>query len=318
MALSYSFANARALVGLCDPQRMQTVRSNLYYLGFRDTIRVDSLEALDATLDSLDPDLLVVDLGCGEAEVARLIRDVRLQRRTASPFVPIIVIAQTASETQVKAMINAGADDVVSIPWPSDYFDRRLDLLVRERRPFVVTSDYVGPERRQHARRGAQSIAFPVPNPLNMKTLDRRKREDIAAETEQAQRQLNDRRIVALAGLIARLLASLQWLYEQNEVDVDHATASLERLALACRETLDRRHPDSRHAEAVVICRAVLDEAERLTFAHARGIPPAVDELPPLLDGVCQAFGLDREHIPVTPPPRPLPPPPADLDQQGC
>lgn len=299
MALTYSFAKARALLAMSDPQRLQTVRSNLYYLGFRDMAFAKDLATLGPELQSDATDLLVLDLGPGQDEVRALIRDVRQQRHGISPFVPIVVIAQAAAEEEVKAMITAGADDVVSIPWPSDYFDRRLDLLVRERRPFVVTSDYIGPERRQHLRPGTPSAAFQVPNPLNMKTLDPRDPAEMEAEAELALRHLNDRRIVALAGLIARLLASLKWLYEQNELDVPQALANLKRISEACREALDRRHPDSRHAEAVVICRAVLDEAQRLTTAHEKGVPPPVDEVAPLLDGVCQAFGFNSALIPV-------------------
>lgn len=73
------------------------------------------------------------------------------------PFTPIIAVLSEASPGTVRRGVDSGADDLLIHPWSEGYLDQRLQNIIHNRKPFVVTSDYVGPDRRSVRRPGPQA-----------------------------------------------------------------------------------------------------------------------------------------------------------------
>ena len=68
--------------------------------------------------------------------------------------------------------MNSGPDDLLLIPFAPDQIMSRLKILVERRKPFVVTHDYIGPDRRTAPRPGTTSATqFQVPNPARAQAL---------------------------------------------------------------------------------------------------------------------------------------------------
>jgi two-component system, OmpR family, phosphate regulon response regulator PhoB len=86
------------------------------------------------------PDLLVLDL----AEPGAVALDHLHQLRSApeTKFVPIIILAERVSETDVIAVLGAGADDIVHKPFSVPELLARVEALLRRRSP-VKTSNVV-------------------------------------------------------------------------------------------------------------------------------------------------------------------------------
>src|SRR5262249_36420438 len=94
------------------------------------------------------PDLLILadDL---DPAVFDLVRDIRHFKIGRNPFIMITLMVRSESDDAVKKAILAGADDVLIKPVsPGKMLDRTGHLVVN-RLPFIVTTDYVGPERRK-------------------------------------------------------------------------------------------------------------------------------------------------------------------------
>jgi response regulator RpfG family c-di-GMP phosphodiesterase len=81
-----------------------------------------------------------------------LVRDIRHFKIGRNPFIMITLMVRPESDEAVKKAILAGADDVLIKPVsPGKMLDRCAHFAMN-RLPFIVTTDYVGPERRKGDR----------------------------------------------------------------------------------------------------------------------------------------------------------------------
>ena len=102
-------------------------------------------------LSSGTPDLLVVNYSFSNGEGEKIVRDLRMDRlgSAANPFMPVVMTSWDNGDGPVKAALSTGADDLLIFPLPMGTLRKRVELLAQKRKPFIVTSDYIGPERRK-------------------------------------------------------------------------------------------------------------------------------------------------------------------------
>ncbi len=94
------------------------------------------------------PDLLIA-ADDTDPKLFDMIRDIRHSRIGINPFIMIsLMVKAEADGVAVKRAILAGADDVLVKPVaPAKMLDRVAHVTMN-RQPFIVTNDYLGPERR--------------------------------------------------------------------------------------------------------------------------------------------------------------------------
>ncbi|MEW5727841.1 MAG: hypothetical protein AB1918_08455, partial [Pseudomonadota bacterium] len=127
-----------------------------------------SFVKLHETLEHDAVDLLVTSSELENSDVNYLIQEMRNQRLGTNPFVIVIVLLSSAEPDYVKKVIDAGADDLLLTPVVPDQLIMRIEKLARARKPFVITHDYTGPDRRAKVR-AFDSHSAPMleaPNPL--------------------------------------------------------------------------------------------------------------------------------------------------------
>jgi hypothetical protein len=73
--------------------------------------------------------------------------------------------AWNAEQSFVRKIVDAGADVLVMKPFAAAQLYTKIDFLCSDRPPFVVTSSYIGPDRRKSSR-GDDFPSFNVPNTL--------------------------------------------------------------------------------------------------------------------------------------------------------
>lgn len=155
-----------------DPVRgnMLTTRAILHGIGFRRIEGVMNRAQLDRRLKDPDISLLLIEAGDDVDRAVSLVRAIRLAEIEANPFVPVICTLWNGNGDAVTELMNAGADDVLLRPYSAARLLDRARWLVTNRQPFVVTSDYVGPDRARAATDKAFAVEpFEVPNPLRDK-----------------------------------------------------------------------------------------------------------------------------------------------------
>ena len=146
-------------------------RASLHSLGFRNVDGAASLDLLADRLRSKAPDLLIAEVAGSEAETCSLIQSMRQGTLGENPFSIVIMTTWRRDGTIVGQVLNSGADDLVARPVSTANLGERIRLLCERRKGFVVTSDYIGPDRRRDPR-GNGTECLEVPNPLKFKGQD--------------------------------------------------------------------------------------------------------------------------------------------------
>ena len=128
-----------------------------------------------------------------------MIQQLRQGAAGYNPFIVIIVTAWEKSIALITRVVNSGADDLLLRPFSTALLGARIEAHIERRKGFVITTDYVGPDRRQRCRPRRQDVEmFDPPNSLKMKAKDRLSAEAIAkrldAELQSGARQADRRK----------------------------------------------------------------------------------------------------------------------------
>lgn len=176
------------------------IKSALQGLGFEFVPECRAVDQVRDLVGSANPDLLLLDFDVDADDVCRLISDIRHQRIGDNPFIVIIGLIGQADERSVRLALSAGTDDIVRKPVSARILAERIANLVRNRKQFVATPDYVGPERAEGViETDDEIVPLEVPNSLRQKaTSDRLSLIDSAAIRRAAQ-TVNVQRLYSLA-----------------------------------------------------------------------------------------------------------------------
>ncbi len=136
-----------------EPTRLELVRM-LNKAGVKRVSAHSELPIIVDLIGQMSPDLIMVadDL---DPKVFEFIRDVRHNKAGSNPFVLITTLVAPAHVDAVKLAMQAGADDIIIKPVKEEQLLQRLKRLMMNRAAFVVTSDYLGPDRRPKNRPSA-------------------------------------------------------------------------------------------------------------------------------------------------------------------
>src|SRR5580658_10381854 len=160
-------------------------RAALYTLGFR---RIETVASLDAFIDAIrrrPPDLALCEAQGSDTELCRIVQDMRQGAAGFNPFVVLIVTAWEKSAALVSRVVNSGADDLLLRPFSTALLGQRIAAHTEHRKGFVITTDYVGPDRRREHERPINVDLFEPPNSLRMKVKDRLTSEAAAHKLDQ-------------------------------------------------------------------------------------------------------------------------------------
>lgn len=157
---------ARAPVLLFDPVHVnqRTSRYALFEMGFRKIECISSLADFKTGLTETAPALIVAESSATDADVFKIVRSIRRGDLGRNPFVVILLTTWSRDTTHIRRAIECGADDVIVRPFSTMFAAERVRTLIRDRKHFIVTSDYVGPDRRKSTDRDSDTQPLAVPN----------------------------------------------------------------------------------------------------------------------------------------------------------
>ncbi len=138
---------AIVFVGEPDEQVRKSLRQILTHAGLRQVSVHGNLKNIQSLMSSMTPDLILLsdELDPG---VFDFIRDIRHNKMGNNPFVVITTLIAPENKDSVKKAMSAGTDDIVIKPIKEEQLLQRLKRVTVNRSAFVVTSDYLGPDRR--------------------------------------------------------------------------------------------------------------------------------------------------------------------------
>jgi DNA-binding response OmpR family regulator len=167
-----SFESAEAMIFDPIAANRTTTRTALSMLGFRQVVATSVFSELGQLINGRALDLLVADVTHEPVKTCSFVRAIREGKSGANPFMHIVLMAWKLEGDIVKGALNCGADDLVARPFSVEFLGARIRTHAEARKPFVVTSDYIGPDRRRAGSQRSSANLFTVPNTLYTKARD--------------------------------------------------------------------------------------------------------------------------------------------------
>lgn len=146
------------------------IRGALGALGFVNIREARNVDDIIQILNTISIDLLCIDLDTDTERVCEVIRDIRYNEAGPNPFLVVVAMTWHPERDLVMKTLNAGTDDLVTKPVSAEKLRDRVTRMVEERKRFVVTQSYIGPDRRHGERVTKDDLpTIQVPNSLRHK-----------------------------------------------------------------------------------------------------------------------------------------------------
>ena len=207
------------------------------------------------------PDLLITGADLSDGSVGPTIRALRHHEIGVNPFFPVIATIANSSAEQVRNIVDSGADDLLIKPLSTTALLSRINTLVNERKPFVVTFDYIGPDRQKSANRVNTVPLLDVPNTLGAKAKGEPV-ENVQNFIRQMISEINEQKL-------DRHVHQFHWLAKALTCEFAKQGASatfgdhLDRLAYVAQDAA-RRVEGTAHRHIADLCRSMIDLNARI------------------------------------------------------
>jgi two-component system chemotaxis response regulator CheY len=108
-------------------------------------------EAALALMRDSSVDIVLADLHMLPVDGVELLRRLRMSADSPNPLVPVIMISSDTSGPRIEAARDAGVSAFLAKPVAPKQLAKRLTYVLADRRSFIRSEGYVGPDRRFRA-----------------------------------------------------------------------------------------------------------------------------------------------------------------------
>jgi len=163
----HSYDKVRVLIAEPDKTLRETIEQDLISLGFKEIVSTNVVSQVKTAVLSGAVDLLICDTSLKDGCMVEIIKNLRLGVYGEDIFPVVITLLSNPTKRLVHEVIDCGSDAILVKPVALETLHQRILELTAKRERFVVTSDYIGPDRRKKQREGCMVIPkTEVPNPL--------------------------------------------------------------------------------------------------------------------------------------------------------
>jgi CheY-like chemotaxis protein len=148
-AVMKSLRLVRVLVVDDNKQMRLLVRELLRALDMRGCDEASDPDEGLALLKRYRHDLVITDLAMGKQDGIAFARRIRTMPDNPHPTVPIIMMTGHAEMSRVAAAIDAGVSTFLAKPIAARSLADHVSAALNDRRPFVRTTTFFGPDRRR-------------------------------------------------------------------------------------------------------------------------------------------------------------------------
>ena len=244
------------------------LRDMLRELGYSDIVLSGSFEAIRIAITENKPDLLIIGTSFFEGDPLQVISDVRQGYLGKNPFLPMMAITLEPTKQIVKKVVNSGADDLLLYPLSLAHLEHRLDVLIDNRKKFLVTVDYAGPDRRSadSVREDSTShLLFDAPNMLRARVKNDMTDKEMQAAIESTIKAMDGHRIDSylrrICWFVDRIDAGYAWAGDGIlEPEIGEFVASLLDTVKGALKLIDEAEQQVYH----YLCSTVATVTERI------------------------------------------------------
>ncbi|NQU56743.1 MAG: response regulator [Rhodospirillales bacterium] len=232
-------------------------------LGCRDIIETGNIKDVHAALEEGGIDMLIGDTTLPEGDLSEVVNQVRHSQIGDNPFIIAMVLVSESDKGLIKRVIDSGADDILMKPLDAAQLRARLLTFTSGRRPFVVTSDYIGPDRPTMENKGGIQIPqVKAPNPLLVRISGGRGSGVMKRAVGRAMNVVNEQKVERHADtihwLMERLIAQQKSEVSASELNLPEQMQRLNDVA----KDLANRLNGTNYQHAAEMCMTL----EKMTF----------------------------------------------------
>jgi len=286
------YKGVRLVLGDRDPAFGKIVSSALFPLGLLDiAVCLDAKSLRQAVAATVD--IIVCDTSLPGLDFRAFVQDVRHGRIGQNPFVVIIANVNSTDEAKAAGISGCGIDEMIAKPIHPLLLVRRINILAKDRNPFVVTPGYVGPSRRAERRNdGSDDSLVAVPNTLRAKMVEKKDDRAISGIVADGLTSLNKGKAVSGIKVIARLTRRLDSLQEGNAT-IEDSRRVLNGLARMANEVAAQHRSGESANHVPPIAERIARLSIRAESAAARPSRIEIDLLTKLSDAAMVAFSAE-------------------------
>lgn len=238
------------------------------------------------------PDMIISDINLPDGNFNTFVYKLRHHEVGSNPFLPILALVDAPTTNDIRAVIQAGADDLITKPISATQLLHRIRALILSRKPFMVTSAYIGPDRRKPEEKAAQAHikSLEVPNILKSKAMDADRfnedqlQKDIRASINMVNLQKLGSHANQTKVLVEKIVPSLAFGSPDKPT-----TLALERL-LYVAEDISRRMVGTKFGHVSELCQSLLEVTQRILDSKDLPDHKDVDLLKPLSIAISRGF----------------------------
>ncbi|HAA93499.1 MAG TPA: hypothetical protein DCS82_12075 [Rhodospirillaceae bacterium] len=287
-------ADIRIIYGERQTNVRSALRNTVMSEGYRGIEDYGEVKPLESALSTGWPDLLVLDSGLPGGDCCALIESLRHNRTGDNPFVPVIFTLWNADSDAVERIVGCGVDDLLVNPISPTQLMSRIEFLVFNRKPFVVTSDYIGPDRRDATERDSEIPAIDVPNTLQQKAFGEKvDYENLRNSISDMLVTINEERLIRHSYQIAFLVRLITDGLAAEPQD-ERISEFITRLSDVARD-VGERLAGSRYEHVSDLCETMIETAGRVALRAESPNPKDIELLSPLSDALIVGFNPDKQ-----------------------
>ncbi|WP_028879810.1 response regulator [Terasakiella pusilla] len=235
----YQIENIKLVIADANRQLRSSLKGVLGQHGYRGMVDAGDIETLEEVIRYSNPDVLLCDINL-DGDVCDLVKRVRHNQLGPNPFLGVILFIEEPNEEIVRKASEAGLDDLQIKPVVAGKVINRVEYLIEKRKPFVVTTDYIGPDRRKAARPGTQQIpSVQVPNTIAEKAKGNFNPQKFQREIKKALWDINAQKIERHVFQVGYLVDRIVPAYENSEIN-KQSMEMVVRLLKVSRDIIDR------------------------------------------------------------------------------
>ncbi|WP_281684034.1 response regulator [Thalassobaculum salexigens] len=149
MSLAQEFGELRVLIVEDDRASRMLTAAFLEQLGIGQIKEAADGESALRVLRAYPADVIICDMMMEPMDGVTFVRRVRTDAQSSNPYVPIILVTAQADRAAVRAARDAGVNLLMAKPITLEALRRRIEVVLNERREFILNQTYVGPDRRR-------------------------------------------------------------------------------------------------------------------------------------------------------------------------
>jgi DNA-binding response OmpR family regulator len=288
----WRFDNVRTSFAVPESRLRDPLFNTLRSHGLRNQFEAHTADGLRSCFRNGEVDLVITMPEVLAGDLGPTLQNMRHSQLGENPFVIVMTLLENPDPSLVRTLIDAGTDDVLVLPLAPAQVLERLDSFILGRKPFAVTHDYVGPDRRTADRPEGQLVtSLDVPNPIRSQVVPNADKTPLADQIRKANERINVHKMKCYAAQVTYLVDHIVAAYAHPDGQADLLTHAAGLGVVA--EDLSVRMNRSGFAHAGELAMSLCALCERLAQADRQARSSEVEILPTLSRAIQRIFDED-------------------------